>query len=58
METDRKKAELIKSALMIVDELGKLDEEYIIIDGDDSEILEKIIKNAKKLRKNKFWRLT
>lgn len=51
------KAELIKDALKIVDELGKFDEEYIMTDEKDYEKLEGLIKKAKKLRKNKYWKL-
>lgn len=51
------KARLIKDALKIVDELGKLDEEYIMTDEDDYEKLEKLIKKAKELKKNKLWKL-
>jgi hypothetical protein len=50
-------ANLIKEALKVVDELGKLDEEYIMTDEKDYETLEKLIKKAKELKKNKLWKL-
>ena len=55
---DMEKAELIKSALKIVDELGKMDINDIQNDEDSADELDELIEKAKKLRKNKFWKLT
>ena len=57
MTENEQKAKLIKDALKIVNKLGNLDEEYIMTDEKDYELLEKLIKRAKELRKNKFWKL-
>lgn len=57
MEEDREKAELIKSALRIVDELGKMDIDDIKHDDDSADELEELIKKANKLIKSKFWKL-
>lgn len=49
----KEKAELIKEALKIVDELGKLEDET-----EDSMVISVLIDKAKKIRKNIFWKLT
>jgi hypothetical protein len=46
-------AELLKSALMIVDELSY----YDFDDIDDQENLEKLIEKAKKLTRHRLWKL-
>ena len=51
------KAKLIKDALKIVDELGKMDIDDIHHNDDDREELEELIEKAKKLKKNKLWKL-
>lgn len=45
------KAKLLKSSLKIIDELGNLD-----ISGDLDEIND-LIDKAKKLKKNRYWKL-
>jgi hypothetical protein len=49
----KQKAELIKSALTIVDKLSKLD----IEDVDDLEIIEELINKSKTLTKSTLWKL-
>lgn len=50
--------ELIKEALRIVDELGKIDWDDMGVGGEDMEHLESLNKRAKKLKKNHLWKLT
>jgi len=50
MTEGQEKAELIKSALKIVDDLGKMD-------VDDMDELEKLIEKAHKLKKSRLWKL-
>jgi hypothetical protein len=57
MADEKETARLLKEALKIVDELGKLNEEYIMTDENDYETLEKLIKKAKELKKNRLWKL-
>jgi len=57
MADEKETAKILKDALTIVDELGKLDEEYIMTDEDDYEKLEKLIKKAKELKKHRLWKL-
>lgn len=45
---------LLKESLKIVDDLGKLD----VYDYEDDEKLEDLIIKARKLRRNRLWRLT
>ncbi len=57
------KANLIKEALKIVDELAKNDLDEIVSDkftSDDFNYtkLQSLIKRAKRLKENKLWRLT
>jgi len=59
---DFEKAKLIKEAIKIVDELAESD--LVDIDGDfnhrdfNYEMLQKLINNAKKLKRNTLWKLT
>jgi hypothetical protein len=53
MSDEKEIAELIKKALLIVDELSFYDFDEI----DDQEKLEKLIKKAKNLTRNKLWKL-
>lgn len=53
MTEAEEKAKLIKDALKIVDELGKL-HPYVFADEEDVEIL---VEEANKLRKNRLWKL-
>lgn len=56
------KGNLIKQALLIVDELG--DSDLVDVDGNfnandfDYETLQKLIIKAKKLKRNRWWNLT
>jgi len=50
-------ANLIKNGLKIVDELAKMDIDDISANDDDMEQLEKLIEKAKKLTKDKNWKL-
>ena len=47
---DRNKADLIKKALTIVDELAELD-------YDDYEEMGELIERAEKLKKDRLWKL-
>jgi hypothetical protein len=47
---DRKKADLIKKALKIVDELAELD-------IDDTDELGELIEKAEKLKRDTYWKL-
>ena len=50
MTENEQKADLIKKALIIVDELAKLD-------IDDIDEFEDLIERAEKLKKNRLWKL-
>lgn len=45
------KAKLLKSSLKIIDELGNLDI------SDDLDEIDDLIDKAKKLKKNRYWKL-
>jgi len=51
MTEEEQKADLIKKALTIVDELAELD-------IDDVEDVEDLIEQAEKLKKDRLWKLT
>ncbi len=51
-------AKLLKESLKIVDELAKMDADEIFANDDDMEDLEKLIEKAKRLTKNRLWKLT
>lgn len=51
------KAMILKESLKIVDKLGDMDDDYIMTDENDYIILEKLIKKAKELKRNKNWKL-
>jgi len=57
MEENKEKAELIKEALTIVDELGKIDWDDMGMDEDDMNHLEALNKRAKKITKHRLWKL-
>jgi len=58
-DTDSKQtAELLKDSLRIVDKLAKMDADDIFANDDDREELEDLIEKAKKLTKNRLWKLT
>lgn len=48
------KKDLIKNSLSIVDELGRCDMDDIIA---DEVKIEKLIKKAKEIKKNRYWKL-
>ena len=50
MTEEQQKAELIKKALTIVDELAELD-------YDDYEEMSELIEKAEKLKRDRFWKL-
>jgi hypothetical protein len=54
---DHEKAELIKSALKIVEKLSGMDADDIFAEDDEREKLEELIEKAKKLKKNRLWKL-
>jgi len=54
MEDEKEKAELLKKALTIVDELAKLDVDEVIDNSDDLQFL---IERAHKLTKHRLWKL-
>lgn len=49
--------EILKQALKIVDELGNIDDDKDYWEGDDTEKIEVLIIKAKKLKKNRLWKL-
>ena len=53
----REKAQLIKDALKLVDDLGKLTISDPMTD-DDYDDVDDFIDRAKKLKKNRWWKLT
>jgi len=53
----KKTAELLKESLRIVDELAKIDVDNFLVDEDDMDKLETLIKRAIKLTKNRLWKL-
>ncbi len=55
MANEKETAELIKEALKVVDTLATFDEEYIMTDEKEYEKLERLIKKAKQLKKNRLW---
>ncbi len=57
MTEGQEKAELIKSALKIVDELSKIEWDDMGMDEEDMKHLEALNKRAKKLTKNRLWKL-
>jgi hypothetical protein len=54
---NRQTAEILKDSLKIVDELAKMDADDIFANDDDREELEDLIEKAKKLTKNRLWKL-
>ena len=54
---DGEKAILLKESLKIVDELGKLDIDEMGVSEEDAEQLEALASRAKKLTKNRLWKL-
>lgn len=52
----RRRANLIKEAIKIVDKLGTID--FDDMSGYDKEVLEGLIDKSKELKKNRLFRLT
>jgi hypothetical protein len=50
-------AKILKESLKIVDDLAKMDADGIFENDDDREELELLIEKAKKLAKNRLWKL-
>jgi len=53
---DRRKADLIKKALTIVDELGRIDVEYPWDEEDLVKLME-LTERAQNLKKDRLWKL-
>ena len=53
MTENEQKADLIKKALTIVDELAELD----VDDKDDTEDIYELIEKAEKLKKDRLWKM-
>jgi hypothetical protein len=58
MADERETAKILKESLMIVDKLAKMDADDVFANDDDREELEELIEKAKKLTKNRLWKLT
>jgi hypothetical protein len=54
---DHEKATLIKESLKIVDELAEFDTDELAIDDDVLSDLFDLIEKAKKIIRNRLWRL-
>ena len=54
---DHEKAMILKDSLKLVDKLAKMDADDIFAEDDQREDLEKLIEDAKKLTKNRLWKL-
>ena len=54
---DHEKAVILKDSLKIVDKLAKMDIDDISTYDSDMDDLEKLIEEAKKLSKNRLWKL-
>jgi hypothetical protein len=54
---DHEKAVILKDSLKLVDKLAKMDVDDIFAEDDQREDLEKLIEDAKKLTKNRLWKL-
>jgi hypothetical protein len=57
MADEKETARLLKEALTIVDELAKIEWDDMGMDEEDMEHLEALNKRAKKLSKNRLWKL-
>jgi hypothetical protein len=54
---DKETAKILKDALKIVDELAKIDIEELLRHSEGDEELDDLIKRAKKLKRNRLWKL-
>jgi len=57
MSDNVRKAELIKKALTIVDELADAVDEQAEFDVDETEKILELVERAQKLKKNRLWKL-
>jgi hypothetical protein len=58
MANEREIAEILKEALRIVDKLAKMDADGILANDDEMDELENLIEKAKKLTKNRLFKLS
>ena len=58
MANEREIAEILKEALKIVDKLAKMDADDIFANDDEMDELENLIGKAKKLTKNRLFKLS
>lgn len=57
MADEKETAEILKESLTIVDKLAKIDIDDIQHDEDSADELDELIEKAKKLVKNRLWKL-
>jgi len=57
MTENEEKANLIKKALTIVDKLAEFDTEMAEFTVDEMETFIDLVEQAKKLKKNRLWKL-
>ena len=57
MADEKETAQILKDSLKIVDALAKMDVDDISHNDDDMDKLEELIEKAKKLTKNRLWKL-
>jgi len=57
MSDNIRKAELIKKALLIVDELADAVDEQAEFDVDETEKILELAERAQKLKKDRLWKL-
>ena len=57
MTENEEKANLIKKALTIVDKLAEFDNEMADFSVDEMETFIDLVEQAKKLKKNRLWKL-
>ena len=58
MADEKETAKILKEALTIVDKLAKMDADDIFANDDERDELENLIEKAKKLTKNRLFKLT
>jgi hypothetical protein len=56
--SDLEKGKLIKESLKIVDELANAVDEMAEFTVDEQETILDLVERARKLKKNRFWKLT
>jgi hypothetical protein len=57
MADEKETAKILKDSLTIVDKLAKMDADGIYANDEEMKELEKLIDEAKKLTKNRLWKL-